>query len=134
MAFSATARNPGTMADINVTPLVDVMLVLLIIFMVTAPLLSREIRLDLPQRGPEPPAPPGEVVRLTLDAAGMIRLDGRVIPPALLAGSLQLEAARTPQPLLQIDSAADAPYQHFAAVLATARNSGLERVALVAAE
>ena len=74
MAFSSGGGS-GPMADINVTPLVDVMLVLLIIFMVTAPTLSYPIEIDLPQKSPNPPPPslePPEPIKLRIDASGQV--------------------------------------------------------------
>jgi len=133
MAFAAAAERASAVSDINVTPLVDVMLVLLIIFMVTAPILSRELPFDLPQKGPTPPIDV-EHLQLAIDADGVIRLDGRVLPPALLDASLRLEALRSPQPELQIDAAGEAGYQAFTTVLAAARNAGLARISLRAVE
>src|SRR5688572_13061547 len=76
MAFMTARENP--MADINVTPLVDVMLVLLIIFMITAPALTRTLSLTLPYDGPQPPVPPTEMT-LQVQAGDLFVLDGQAM-------------------------------------------------------
>ena len=81
MAFSS-GSNGGPMADINVTPLVDVMLVLLIIFMVTAPPMSHQIQVDLPQptlNPPPPPVNPPDPIKIHIDAGGGVQMNGTPI-------------------------------------------------------
>jgi len=85
MAFSSNSAAGAPMADINVTPLVDVMLVLLIIFMVTAPILSYPIDIDLPQRVLNPPPEtkvPPEPIRLRIDQAGQVFWNDSPAPPS----------------------------------------------------
>ena len=96
MAFSSNS-GAGPMADINVTPLVDVMLVLLIIFMVTAPALSYQIQVDLPQRTSNPPPQPKdppEPIRLRIEAGGTVTWNNSPIPISVLQSSLEVEAQR----------------------------------------
>ena len=86
MAFSSNSGG-GPMADINVTPLVDVMLVLLIIFMVTAPILSYPIDIDLPQKSltpPDQPREPPEPIDLRIDAAGQVYWNDSPVPLSAL--------------------------------------------------
>ena len=100
MAFTSNSGS-GPMADINVTPLVDVMLVLLIIFMVTAPALSYQIQVDLPQRTSNPPPQPKdppEPIRLRIEAAGTVTWNNSPIPMSVLQSSLEVEAQRAQQP------------------------------------
>ena len=133
MAFTNTAGG-GAMADINVTPLVDVMLVLLIIFMVTAPALSYPIQVDLPQRTSNPPPQPKdppEPIRLRIEAGGTITWNNSPIPLSVLQSSLEVEAQRTVQPTLEIDTDPDAQYEVLAKVLSRAKNSGMEKIAFV---
>jgi biopolymer transport protein ExbD len=134
MAFS-TNSGGGAMCDINVTPLVDVMLVLLIIFMVTAPILSYPIDIDLPQKTNQPPPPrdPPEPVRLRIDAAGTIYWNDSPVPMSALRSMMQTEVDRDPtnQPTLEIDTNADADYGVLAKVLATARNARMEKIGFV---
>jgi biopolymer transport protein ExbD len=133
MAFTSNSGG-GPMADINVTPLVDVMLVLLIIFMVTAPALSYQIQVDLPQRTTQPPPPlkdPPEPIRLRVDAGGTVTWNNSPIPMSVLQSSLEVEADRTPQPTLEIETDPEAQYETLAKVLSRAKNSGMEKIAFV---
>ena len=133
MAFT-NASGAGPMADINVTPLVDVMLVLLIIFMVTAPALSYPIQVDLPQRTSNPPPQPKdppEPIRLRIEAGGTVTWNNSPIPISVLQSSLEVEAQRTVQPTLEIDTDPDAQYEMLAKVLSRAKNSGMEKIAFV---
>ena len=133
MAFTSNSGG-GPMADINVTPLVDVMLVLLIIFMVTAPALSYQIQVDLPQRTSNPPPPPKdppEPIRLRIDAGGTVTWNNSPIPMSVLQSSLDVESERNPQPTLEIETDPDAEYETLAKVLARAKNARMEKISFV---
>ncbi|OPZ13346.1 MAG: Biopolymer transport protein ExbD [Alphaproteobacteria bacterium ADurb.BinA280] len=133
MAFSSNSTG-GAMADINVTPLVDVMLVLLIIFMVTAPMLSYEIQIDLPQptnKQEENPVEPPAPIRLRIDASGSLFWDNAPLPSAALMPSLMVESSRDPQPLLEIEASQDVQYQVVADVLAKAKNAQMKKIGFV---
>jgi biopolymer transport protein ExbD len=135
MAFS-TGGGGGPMADINVTPLVDVMLVLLIIFMVTAPILSYPIDIDLPQRSLNPPPTtqdPPEPIRLRIDSSGQVYWNDSPTPISALRNMMQAEVERDPnnQPTLEIDTADDADYGILAKVLAAARNAQMQKIGFV---
>ena len=131
MAYSATSQD-RVLADINITPLVDVMLVLLVIFMIAAPTLSHRIELNLPQPGPTRPSPT-EPIRLRIDAAGQTYWNDAAQPLSVLQSLMTVEVQRHPesQPLLQIDASADADYGVVAKVLASARNAQLDRIAFI---
>ncbi|MGJ4803289.1 ExbD/TolR family protein [Luteimonas sp. SDU82] len=118
------------MAEINIIPLCDVLLVLLIIFMVTAPALSRQVDLDLPQAGPLPDQPAPPPVALRISASGQVFWNGEETGRVeLLARMRDAAADRTRmKPMLQIDAAGDADYQAVVQVLAAAENAGLARV------
>ncbi len=135
MAFSSNSSAGSPMADINVTPLVDVMLVLLIIFMVTAPTLSYPIDINLPQRSttPPPPTPPKEPVRLRIDASGEVYWNESPAPLSALQNMMEVEVQRDPgnQPTLEIDTSADADYGILAKVLAAAKNANMEKIGFV---
>lgn len=133
MAFSSQSR--GAMADINVTPLVDVMLVLLIIFMVTMPVASYQIQIDLPQpsKNVEPPKDPPKPVRLRIDQSGQLYWNGSPIPTTFLEQQLQIEAAREVQPTLELETSSEVRYEVLAEVLATAKNAGMEKIGFVEA-
>jgi biopolymer transport protein ExbD len=134
MAFASNSGG-GPMADINVTPLVDVMLVLLIIFMVTAPTLSYPIDIDLPQKSttPPPPTPPKEPISLRIDAAGQVYWNEAAQPISALQGLMEVEVNRDPtnQPALEIDTSPDADYGVLAKVLASAKNAGMIKIGFV---
>ena len=134
MAFASNSGG-GPMADINVTPLVDVMLVLLIIFMVTAPTLSYPIDIDLPQKTttPPPPTPPKEPISLRIDAAGQVYWNEAAQPISALQGLMEVEVNRDPanQPALEIDTSPDADYGVLAKVLASAKNAGMIKIGFV---
>jgi len=134
MAFSSGGGTGGAMADINVTPLVDVMLVLLIIFMVTAPMLSYEIQIDLPQptnKPPEDPVEPPQPIRLKIDDIGNLYWDNSPMPKAALLPSLRVEASRDPQPTLEIEASQEVQYQVLTEVLATAKNADMKKIGFV---
>ncbi|HVR81306.1 MAG TPA: biopolymer transporter ExbD [Luteimonas sp.] len=135
MAFSSNSSG-GPMADINVTPLVDVMLVLLIIFMVTAPILSYPIDIDLPQRSltpPPTPLNPPDPIRLRIDASGQVFWNDSPTPISALRNMMESEVGRDPnnQPTLEIDTNDDADYGVLARVLATARNAQMQKIGFV---
>ena len=136
MAFSSNSSGGGPMADINVTPLVDVMLVLLIIFMVTAPILSYPIDIDLPQKSltpPENPKDPPEPIDLRIDGSGQVFWNNSPVPVSALRNMMEAEVQRDPgnQPTLQIDTSLDAEYGILAQVLASARNAQMQKIGFV---
>jgi biopolymer transport protein ExbD len=117
------------MADINVTPLVDVMLVLLIIFMITAPVLAHKVEIDLPQAttqiSNEKPPPP---IDLQIKATGEMYWNNEPMISAALEPQLRIEARKEPQPELQVDADRNTQYQIVATVLATAKNVGMRKI------
>jgi biopolymer transport protein ExbD len=135
MAFS-TGNSGGPMVDMNVTPLVDVMLVLLIIFMVTMPPMTYPIGVDLPQPSKTPPPPTiAQPIDLKIDANGQVTWNGSSTPLGALTGMMKVEAERytspTDQPVIQIDTDKDAKYDTLAIVLADAKNAGLIKIGFV---
>ena len=134
MAFSSNSSG-GAMCDINVTPLVDVMLVLLIIFMVTAPILSYPIDIDLPQptTRPQTQVNPPEPIKLRIDASGQVYWNDSPTPMSALRSMMETEVQRDPtnQPTLEIDTNDDADYGVLAKVLATARNAQMQKIGFV---
>jgi biopolymer transport protein ExbD len=135
MAFSSNAGE-GPMADINIIPLADVMLVLLIIFMVTAPQLSYPIDIDLPQRSLNPPPTtvnPPEPIRLRIDSAGQIFWNDSPAPVSALRNMMEAEVQRdvNNQPTLEIDVNAEADYGVLAKVLAAAKNAQMVKIGFV---
>ncbi len=128
MAF--TQKQAGPMADINVTPLVDVMLVLLIIFMITAPILAHQVQIDLPQKTTAPPTniDPPPPIALKIRATGELYWNDQPMIRAALEPQLRLEATKDPQPELQIDAEMTTRYEVVAEILATAKNVGMTKI------
>ena len=122
-----------TLAQINITPLVDVMLVLLVIFMIASPLVAHRITIDLPVAvRPDGPPPPPELVSLTVAGDGSYLWNGEPMVGAALAPQLRIEARRQPQPELAIDASRTVRYQEIATVLAAAREAGIRRIGFTA--
>jgi biopolymer transport protein ExbD len=135
MAFSS-GNTGGPMVDMNVTPLVDVMLVLLIIFMVTMPPMTYPIGVDLPIPSKTPPPPTTATpIDLKIDANGGITWNGSSIPLGALRDNMKVEAERytdkMQQPVIQIDTDNEAEYDTLAKVLAAAKNAGLIKIGFV---
>ncbi|MFP7723308.1 ExbD/TolR family protein [Lysobacter sp. A3-1-A15] len=135
MAFTSDSSG-GAMSDINVTPLVDVMLVLLIIFMVTAPIQTYPIDVTLPQPTVIPPPVnnnPPPPVRLRIDAGGQVFWNDSPQPLSVLPTLMReaVQADPTNQPTLEIDTNADADYGTLARVLAHAKNAQMEKIGFV---
>ncbi len=135
MAFASNSGG-GAMADINVTPLVDVMLVLLIIFMVTMPIQSIPVDVDLPQKTdkpPENPKEPPEPIRLRIDAAGQVFWNDTPTPLSALQQMMKTEVERDPtnQPELQLETNDSAEYGVLAKVLVAAKNAEMVKIGFV---
>ena len=135
MAF-ASGSSSGAMSDINVTPLVDVLLVLLIIFMVTAPTLTYPIDVNLPQKSLNPPPQvkePPPPIRLRIDATGQVYWNDAPQPMSVIQNLMEVEVNRDPknQPQLEIDTSPDADYGVLAKVLAAAKNAGMIKIGFV---
>lgn len=133
MAFSSGNSGGGTpMAEINVTPLVDVMLVLLIIFMITAPLMSHRIRIDLPQANykAQEETPP-DPIDLAVRENGDLYWNDEPVTPAMLNAQLRIAAQRSPQPELQIRADKTTQYQKIATVMADAKSAGMIKIGFV---
>ncbi|RYE99529.1 MAG: biopolymer transporter ExbD [Oxalobacteraceae bacterium] len=133
MAFGGfdNNRQGAPMADINVTPMVDVMLVLLVIFIITAPLFTHAVKLDLPaaQSAPAPEKP--ETVTLSIDPAGAIFWNDAPVSQADLPARMAAAAQRQPQPELQLRADKATRYEVIAQVMAAAQSNGLTKLGFV---
>lgn len=132
MPYSAVSTQREN-AQINITPLVDVMLVLLVIFMMTMPVLARRLDMLLPQASPDPPVAPAEPIELRIDSVGQVTWNGDPTPLTALENMMSAEVQRDPAhpPTLQIDADQEAEYEVLARVLAAAKNADLQRVGFV---
>lgn len=128
--FSA-AEHTQPMSEINTTPLVDVMLVLLVIFIITAPLLTHAVKIDLPQATSQPLEEKPEVIDLAVDADGKVFWNDSEIQVADLAARMSEEAGKQQQPELQIRADKNTRYQVLAEVLAKAQTAGMKKVGFV---
>lgn len=135
MAFSS-GNSSGPMADINVTPLVDVMLVLLIIFIVTAPIMTYPIAVDLPQRVINPPPQlrePPPPIDLRVDASNQVYWNNSPVNVNELQQKMEEEVQKDPtnQPELRIDANPDSEYEVMAKILAQAKNAQMKKIGFV---
>ena len=129
MAMTTGGSGGGPMAEINVTPLVDVMLVLLIIFMITAPLMSHKIRIDLPQANPNVQQDnPPEPIDLAIKENGDLFWNDEPVTDAILQAQLRVAAQKSPQPELQIRADKPTQWQKIATVMAEAKSAGMVKL------
>ena len=129
MAFSASVRD-SRVAEMNITPLVDVMLVLLVIFMVSAPLVSQPIHASLPQSTPPIEATRPPSLRLAVGDDGSYRLDDRLMTTAELRQRFDDALISDPRTTLRVSAASNADYQRVVTVLAEARRRGIVDIAM----
>ncbi len=129
MAFSVSVRD-SMVAEMNITPLVDVMLVLLVIFMVSAPLVTQPIQASLPQSTPpiEVTKPPS--LRLTVGDDGSYRLDDRPLTSTELWQRFDDAVIADPRTTLRVSAASNADYQRVVTALAEARQRGIGDIAV----
>jgi biopolymer transport protein TolR len=134
MAFGRLERPAGAppMSDINMTPLVDVMLVLVVILIITAPLLASSIRLDLPKTQAAKPNDAPLFVTVVLDKAGQAFLDDKPASDDQLAQRLAQAAKANPDTEIQLRADAAVPYGRVVQVMGAAQKAGLNRIGFVA--
>ncbi|MFZ2988515.1 ExbD/TolR family protein [Ideonella sp.] len=136
MAFGRLERTPASkpMSDINMTPLIDVMLVLLVIFMITAPLMASRLQLDLPKTdGAAAPADAGAALALSLDAQGQLYLGEQALSNAELMRQARPLAQRNPATEVQLRADAKVPYGRVAELIGQLQSVGLSRIGFVTA-
>jgi biopolymer transport protein ExbD len=123
------------MMEINTTPLIDVMLVLLIMFIITLPVMTHAVKLDMPQATPpKDNAVIIEPIRIDIDWDGTVIWNGSVVQLEQLEGYFRTEAARSPQPELHVRPERRANYDTVAKVLALAQRNGMQRIGFVGNE
>ena len=134
MAFGRLERTEGPrpMSDINVTPLVDVMLVLVVILIITAPLMASSLRLDLPKAEGAKPQDAPKFVTVGMDARGGLFLDDKPVTPAQLAQALSEAAKRNPETEVQLRADQSVAYGKVVEVMGAAQKAGLSRIGFVA--
>ena len=134
MAFSSGNDSGGPMAEINVTPLVDVMLVLLIIFMITTPLMNHKVKVKLPEvvvdkkEEKKQPIPP---ITISVTEAGALFLDDEPTTKQAIESRLSVEAQKVPQPPVQIRGDKTTPYRLVSDVVKIAQQQGMAKVGFI---
>lgn len=133
MAFASfDSKNTGTpMSDINMVPLIDVMLVLLVIFIVTAPLLTQAVKLELPKASSQLNDLPPERIEIAIDAAGVLFWNGEVVTRPDLQQRFATAGTAAVQPELQLRADQGVAYRFVAQTLADASKAGLGRIGFV---
>ena len=131
MVFGTQDDCDEVMNEINMTPLVDVMLVLLIIFIITVPVMKHAVNIDLPRATSQPQDSKPQTIRLSVDASGMYYWNEAPVAEADLAPQLQAAAARRPQPELHIRGDKAVRYEHVAQVMAAAQQAGLRKIGFI---
>ncbi|UXY15895.1 biopolymer transporter ExbD [Chitiniphilus purpureus] len=132
MAFgSLDDSNDEVMSEINMTPLVDVMLVLLIIFIITVPVISHQVKLDLPRAANQPQELKPEHISLSIDATGQRFWNGKPVDEATLQSQLAEAAHKTPQPELHLAADREVRYEAVAQTMAAAQRAGMTKIGFV---
>ena len=131
MAFGTQDDTDEVMNEINMTPRVDVMLVLLIIFIITVPVMKHSVNIDLPVASNEVQISKPETLRLSVDAQGRYFLNETPVADDQLAPQLQAAAAKNPQPDLHIRGDKAVRYERVAQAMAAAQQAGLRKIGFI---
>lgn len=133
MAFGGFNEGGGNaqMSDINMVPLIDVMLVLLIVFMITAPLLTHSVQIELPTASSQSTNEEPDTVSVAIDGEGQFYWNDEPIGRDALEGRLEDIARQDPQPALHLRADRDTRYQTLAEVLASARQAGVRQIGFI---
>ena len=129
--FSGDNHHTQPMAEINTTPMVDVMLVLLVIFIITAPLLTHAVKIDLPQASSQPNPEKPDTITLLINAEGKLFWNDAPFEEPELASRLAAEAQKQPQPELHLRADKTTSYQRLATVMSVAQNAGIEKLGFI---
>lgn len=129
------SNEPEVIAEINTTPLIDVMLVLLIMLIITIPIQLHSVDINMPVGNPPPPVVLPEVVRLDIGTTGVVRWNGEAIAQgSALEARLAAASAQDVQPELQVRPDKAVPYRYVAAVMAAVQRNGLTKIGLTGSE
>ena len=127
--------DPEVMIDINTTPLIDVMLVLIIMLIITIPVQTHAVKLNMPVGNPPPPAVPPEVITVEVDFDGTVLWNGDIIPDRpTLEAKFTNAAAQAVQPEFHLRPNKLVTYKHVAGVMASAQRLGITKIGLIGAE
>jgi biopolymer transport protein ExbD len=133
MAFGGFDKGgaQAPMAEINMIPLIDVMLVLLVIFIITAPLLTHAVKVDLPKASSQANQTKPDNVQLAIDRRGVVFWNGQIVSATEWRERMQAAAKLAPQPEVHLRADSEVPYHHVAEVLSDAAKIGLTRIGFV---
>jgi len=133
VAFGRLERNPGAqpMSDINMTPLIDVMLVLLVIFMITAPLMTSSLKLDLPKTDAAQPSDTPQFISVALDRDGRYFYGDEAVDAVTFAARIAAAAKKNPQTEVQLRADKAVPYGQVAELIGLVQEGGLSRIGFV---
>ena len=131
MSFGSIDKDDEVMSEINMTPLVDVMLVLLIIFIITVPVINHAVNIDLPRATSQPSDVKPTHVSVAIDAAGEITWEGVAVDADTLKTRVAEAAAKEPQPALHLRADRQTPYEKVAQVMAVAQSGGLGKIGFI---
>lgn len=131
VGFQWNEDDDAAMSEINMTPLVDVMLVLLIIFIITVPIMKHAVPVELPRASSQAPDPAVQSVRLTVDAQGDFYFNEARVSDEELDRLLREQAARQPQPQVQLKGDRSVRYERVAQALAAVQRAGLRNIGFV---
>ena len=133
MAFGGLTNDSGDgdNAEINMIPLIDVMLVLLVIFIITAPLMTHAVKVDLPQASSQPNEVKPETINLSIKADGSVYWNAEAVDAAAWQARMDAAAQRSPQPEIHLRADGELAYKHVAQIMADAAKAGLGKLGFV---
>lgn len=133
MAFGGLGNDTGDgdNAEINMIPLIDVMLVLLVIFIITAPLMTHAVKVDLPIAASQPNDVKPETINLSIKADGSVYWNAAPVDTTAWQAKMGLAAAQTPQPEIHLRADGELAYKHVAQIMADAARAGLTKLGFV---
>jgi biopolymer transport protein ExbD len=135
MNVGKVGKDPEVMIDINTTPLIDVMLVLLVMLIITIPIQLHSVNLNMPTGHPPPPVNPPEVVKLDIDPTSVVYWNGEALPSRdVLESRLATAASQQPQPEIHLRPDKHARYEVVAGVMASSQRLGLSKIGIVGSE
>ncbi|KRB93303.1 ExbD/TolR family protein [Noviherbaspirillum sp. Root189] len=131
MSFGNPDNDDDVMSEINMTPLVDVMLVLLIIFIITIPVINHAVKLDLPRAASQPNDVKPPHIDVSIDANGVVTWNGNPVDPQALKENIAVVSAQSPQPELHLRADRKTPYENVAQLMSAAQTGGLNKIGFV---
>lgn len=131
MAFTTGRDSSDVVSEINITPLVDVMLVLLVVFILTAPLLNNAVRINLPKTAATTPATPNKSVTVSVDGENRVFIDKREVALAALEPELRTLVGANPELALSLQADEAVPYRSVAQVIAHIQRSGVSKLSVL---